>query len=176
MGIEGAALTTSGEYVLTAANAGGTLSIHWSVPSARLSRTSTDPACKENAFNYEGPLWANTGIPIDVWFYNESTASRAGLTVSATESDIKQAATNMTHGINNCGFTEGIFNVQDVFKGNTSKFANISSNATCNSNFPDGQNTVSFAPFDSSHPSTLAVTCIAFFTDANGTKEMVETI
>jgi len=174
MGIGGAALTTNGEYVLTATNAHGTLSIHWSAPPAHPQRASRDPACKENAFNYEGPLWANTGIPTDVWFYNESTASRAGLGVSATTSDIKQAATNMTHGINNCGFAEGGFNVQNVFKGNTGKFANVTSAAKCSSNFPDGQNTVSFGPFDSSHPNTLAVTCIAFKTDSNGTEAMVE--
>jgi len=174
MGIGGVALTTNGEYMLTAANADGILHIHWSAPSAHPGRASPDPACRENAFKYEGPLWANSGTPTDAWFYNESTASRAHLAVSATTSDIKQAATNMTHGINNCGFAEGTFGVRSVFKGNTGKFANLTSSAKCSSKFPDGQNTMSFGPFDSSHPNTLAVTCFAWKTDSNGTEAMVE--
>src|SRR5262249_28799684 len=137
-------------------------------------RASPDPACRENAFKYEGPLWANSGTPTDAWFYNESTAGRAHLAVSATTSDIKQAATNITHGINNCGFAEGTFGVRSVFKGNTGKFANLTSSAKCSSKFPDGQNTMSFGPFDSSHPNTLAVTCFAWKTDSNGTEAMVE--
>lgn len=124
--------------------------------------------------HWEGPYWANTGTPTDPWYYNESTASRAGLGVSATTSDIKQGNANLTGGINNCGFSEHTFNVRGVFEGNTSKYANIISAAACSSNFPDGQNTVSWGTFDSSHSGTLALTCYAYHIDSNRTEAMIE--
>jgi hypothetical protein len=72
----------------------------------------------------------------------------------------------MSTGQNNCGFSEGIFAVNGSYQGTTSLYANIDSSGHCTSNFPDGQNTVSWGPFDSSqynqstHLGTLALTCI----------------
>jgi hypothetical protein len=106
-----------------------------------------------------------------LWYYNESTASRAGLTVSATENDIRADNNNMTTGQNNCGFATNVFPVHGSFQGNTSKFANINSSAQCTSNFPDGQNTVSFGPFDSSAAGTEAVTCVTW---NSGSLAMIE--
>jgi hypothetical protein len=95
------------------------LNIRWSLPAkvTRTVRPAADPACSENAYSLAGPFWANTGIATDAWFYNQGTASRAGLTVAATQSDIRQANTNLTQGINNCGFPQGTFNVQGAFQG-----------------------------------------------------------
>jgi hypothetical protein len=140
----------------------------------RCFRAATDAACGEGAFVTEGPFWANTGKANDSWWYNESTASRAGLTVAATEADVRQANTNLTTGINNCGFAQNAFNVKGTFQGNTSKFANINPAAQCTGNFPDGQNTVSWGTFDTNHPKSLAFTCYHWHTDANGTPVMDE--
>jgi len=176
-GTGGSELTTHGEYDLSAVNVRGWVTIRWSVPAKpahAATPAATDPACSENAYNWEGPFWANTGTPTDAWYYNESTASRAGLTVSATESDIRQANTNLTRGINNCGWSEGAFGVRGAFQGNTSKYANINSASACTSNFPDGQNTVSWGSFDSNHSGALAYTCYNWHTDANGYPVMTE--
>lgn len=177
VGIGDAVLTTNGEYVLTAVNSKGYVTIHWSAPGTHATQTraasaAKDPACNENAFNLEGPSWMNTGTPTDIWYYNESTASRAGLSVSKSESDIRQANTNMTRGINNCNLPGGRFDVQGAFKGNTSKFANVTSQAKCSSRFPDGQNTVSFAPFTMT--GTLAATCFGWKITVSGSREMTE--
>jgi Matrixin len=110
----------------------------------------------------------------DIWYYNESSVSRAGLSGSTTLSDIRQANTNLTQGINNCGFTQGAFEVKGAYSGTTSKFANINSASQCTSNFPDGQDTVSWGPFDTNHSSTLAYTCYHWHTNANGYPAMDE--
>ncbi len=75
----------------------------------------------------------------------------------------------MTNGINNCGFTEYDFAIHGSYQGTTSRYANINSAAQCTSNFPDGQNTVSWGPFNNT--STLALTCIE-----NGSFNGMETI
>lgn len=179
-GTGNAAETTAGEYILSASNYKGYVTINWSIPHASASVrpaimiSATDPACGENAFNLAGPSWMNTGTPTDVWYYNESTASRAGLTVSATEDDIRQAGVNITKGINNCGFAEGVFDVRGSFQGNTSEYANITSTGTCNSKFPNGQNTVSWAAFDSSVSTLLAATCWEWKITVSGSQEMTE--
>jgi hypothetical protein len=176
-GTGSAELTKRGEYELSAANTGGYLRIRWYVPArSRTTAPAADPACNENNYNLEGPFWANEVKPTDVWYYNQSTVSRTNLTVSATLADIRQANTNLTQGINNCGFTQGsgTFDVQGAYSGNTSKFANINSAAQCTSNFPDGQNTVSWGTFDSNHSSTLALTCYEWHTNANGYPVMTE--
>jgi hypothetical protein len=164
-------LTKSGEYQLTAANFNGHLTVNESsvVGSATKSANASaaaDPACSETAYNYErygttGPPY-NWGAQTLDWYYNESTASRAGLTVAATESDIRGANTNMTTGVNDCGYATGQFRSHGAFQGNTSKYANIDSSGNCTSNFPDLQNTVSWGPFSGTALSngTLAVTCV----------------
>ncbi len=175
-GTGGAALTTHGDYELSAFNTGRVLTIRWSLPPVAAHRAirASDPACSENNFNTEGPFWANDVKPTDIWYYNQSTASRAGLGVSATTSDIRQANTNLTTGINNCGYAQNQFDVQGAYQGNTSKYANINSAAQCTGNFPDGQDTVSWGTFDSNHSGTLAYTCYHWHTNANGYPVMDE--
>jgi Matrixin len=128
---------------------------------------SIDAACGEGAWNAEGGIWYSPNAsPTLLWYYNESTASRAGLSGSATLSDIRAGNYNMTNGINNCGYAEGTFAIHGSYQGTTSRYANINSAPGCTSNFPDGQNTVSWGPIDSSHYNqsthvgTLALTCI----------------
>lgn len=141
------ALTTKGSYMLSVANSHGRLVITTSRPGApsRASR-ATDAACGQ--INYKllpgAPRWTRTLV----WYYNESTVSRAGLDGPTTLSDIRAANTNMTMGINNCGFSEVGFRAFGQYAGTTSKFANIDSNGDCTSNFPDEQNTVSWGPLD----------------------------
>lgn len=175
-GTGGSMLTRNGEYDLSVYNSKGTLRIRGSSP-AKVTRTmvpATDAACSEGAFTTEGPIWANTGKANDSWWYNESTASRAGLTVAATEADIRAANTNLTTGANNCGFATNAFNVKGTFQGSTSLFANINPASQCTGNFPDGQNTVSWGTFDSNHTSTLAYTCYHWHTDVSGLMAMDE--
>lgn len=123
------------------------------IPHAARPRTT-------KRYGTAGPSY-NWSATVD-WYYNESTASRAGLTVAATESDIRGANNNMTTGANDCGYPTGQFRSHGAFQGNTSKYANIDSSGNCTSNFPDLQNTVSWAPFTGNALSggTLAVTCI----------------
>jgi hypothetical protein len=173
-------LTTSGEYTLVVSNFQETLNVAVSIPATASTSEAgesvvpdaPDPACNESAFNFEGPLW-NQAVGTDAWKYNESTASRAGLTVATTEQDIRTALFNLTQGVNNCGLVEGGFNATGRFQGGTTLFANIDNTSHCTSKFPDGQNTVSWGPFDSAHASTLAFTCFQWHTN-NGTEEMTE--
>lgn len=64
-----------------------------------------------------------------------------------------------------------MFPVHGGFEGNTSAYANINSSAQCTSKFPDGQNTVSWGPFDSSAAGTEAVTCVTW---NSGSLAMIE--
>jgi hypothetical protein len=165
---------TNGEYELTVNTdkhgnvvAKQSFSTGSSGKTVKPKAASTDAACSENAWNAEGGIWFSpNSTPTLLWFYNESTASRAGLSGSTTLSDIRAGNSNMTGGINNCGFAENTFPVHGAYEGTTSLFANINSGAGCTSNFPDGQNTVSWGPFDSSaynqstHVGFVAFTCI----------------
>lgn len=159
-------LTISGEYELEASVDGfGELTVSQAsatpvAPPDTSVASATDPACSEGAYNLEG---GGVRWPASVtvnWYYNESSVSRSGLSVSATLSDVRQANSNITLGINNCGYAEGVWTSKAQFIGDTSKYANIDSNGKCTSNFPDGQNTVSWGslPYDTS--GTLADTCV----------------
>jgi hypothetical protein len=158
-------LTSHGEYELKAAvSARGVLTVTASSPSrARAVTPHTDAACGEGAFNTEGGFWQSSNAePTELWYYNESTASRAGLSVSATTADIRAGNYNMTTGQNNCGFLTNNFPVHGGFEGNITRYANINSGAKCiPGRFPDRQNTVSWGPFDSTAPAgTQALTCV----------------
>jgi hypothetical protein len=167
-------LTTSGDYVLSAANTKGWLTVNWSAPQHSHLFALMSQACKESRYNLEGPTWETFGgIPTDAWYYKRSSVP-SGQTVVATEAKIRQASKNMTDGLNNCGYATGQFNIKANFKGNTSKSANIDANGNCASSFPDGQNTVSWTAFSKKIANTLAVTCYASSTFPNGTKNMTE--
>ena len=150
-GIANYAMTTHGEYELKAVNEHGMVTVTASYPpklTAAPARRS-DPACSENYFNFGGGFWQSSNAePTELWYYNESTASRAGLSALATLADIRAGNYNMTTGQNNCGFLTNAFPVHGAFEGNTGLFANIDSNGDKTSKFPDGQNTVSFGPYD----------------------------
>lgn len=152
-GIGNITLTTTGEYKLTAYNNNGYLKVTDSYPATTIA-ASSDPACSETAYNLEGPFWGSTYK----WYINESTiTNRTNLNLSSTITNIRQGNTNMTTGVNNCGYS-GEFGAYGAFQGNTSRYANINSSGNCTSKFPDGQNTVSFGSFNSGL-SDLAVTC-----------------
>ncbi len=162
-GVANYTLTTHGEYELKAVNEHGTLTVTASYPPkvAPAPARRRDPACSENYFNFGGGFWQSSNAePTELWFYNESTASRAGLSVSASLADIRAGNYNMTTGQNNCGFLTNAFPVHGGFEGNTSLFANIDSNGDRTAKFPDGQNTVSFGPYDAAQVAkgTLATT------------------
>lgn len=65
----------------------------------------------------------------------------------------------MSLGDNACGKPNSGFNISALYQGDTSLYANINSSGNCTSKFPDGQNTVSWGPFDSTIPNRLAQTC-----------------
>ncbi|MFL6074973.1 MAG: matrixin family metalloprotease [Mycobacteriales bacterium] len=166
---EGAeAATTSGDRVLVVSNTGGHVSATTSfrpvpAPAPADVTPATDPACNELAAAYLGFVWVETLN----WFYNQSTVSRAGLDGPTTRDEIRQANRNITLGINNCGWSETGFGAFGAYQGTTDKFANINSAAECTSKFPDGQNTVSWGPFDSNEADTLALTCFEYDTGGN---------
>ena len=140
-------LTTKGSYTLSVTNSHGGLVIRTSQPGAPSSSpaiAATDAACGQSNYKFIGARWTKTLV----WYYNESTASRAGLSGSVSLSDIRAGNTNMTMGINNCGFSEAGFRAYGQYAGTTSKFANIDSDGECTNNFPDGQNTVSWGPLN----------------------------
>lgn len=162
-GIVGSAFTTSGEYELYASvDAFGNLTVTKTSatppaqPASVEPAAASDPACSESTYNLEsgGVRWPASATVN--WYYNESSVSRSGLSVSASLDDVRQANTNMTRGINNCGFAESVWNSRAQFIGDTSKYANIDSSAHCTSSFPDGQNTVSWGSLPSGY---LAYTC-----------------
>lgn len=167
-GTANVATTTTGEYELSAVNSGGYLTVRQTGPASQAKAmkpavaAASDPACSESAYNLEGPFWYSANAsPTLLWYYNESTVSRAGLSGSTTLGDIRAGNSNITLGINNCGYAEGTFYIHGSYQGTTSRYANIDSNGNCTSNFPDGQNTVSWGPFTGSAYSanTLAETC-----------------
>jgi matrixin len=168
---EGNATTgTNGEYELVAKNVNGFVTVTQSVtpltPAPPGVTPNTDAACSEGAYNYEGSYWYSANAyPTLGWWYNSSTASRAGLSASATLSDIRNGNNNMSTGQNNCGYSTGAFLVQGAYRGDTSLYANVDSTTHCTNNFPNGQNTVSFGTIDSAHfnqsthTGTIGSTC-----------------
>jgi hypothetical protein len=174
---EGAeALTKSGDYVLAVTNRAGHVTAVTSFPTVQaqdplsMARpAATDPACNELGVAYLGFVWNKTLK----WYYNQSSVSRAGLNGPASLSALRQANTNMTNGINNCGWSEAGFGSYiggvplGAYQGTTSKYANIDSSGNCTSKFPDGQNTVSWGPFSSAEGGTLAITCFEYDTGGN---------
>jgi hypothetical protein len=168
------ALYTTGEYVLSATNTKGWLMIKWSVPSHRHLMVPADSACNENYVNLEGATWETlSGTPGPRWYYKENSVP-SYLTESATEADIRQGSQNMVQGLNNCGYSTGIFNVVAPFKGSTTNSANIKPDGTCTDKFPDGQNTVEWIAFDSNHPNLLGSTCWGSSNFPNGTRNIIE--
>lgn len=168
-------LTTTGEYVLSVTITNDVLTINWSVPPRpqEVARRPP-PACRERAYNLEGPTWETFGgTPTDAWHYQKSSVPR-GISKTASLADVRQASINMTHGLNNCGFATGQFMIIASYKGNTSKSANIDHNGHCSSSFPDGQNTVSWISFSRRVSTLLAVTCWTDSTFPNGSKNMTE--
>lgn len=158
------AVTASGDYVLTVTDTGGRVTASTSPRPARPAAVpsgvapAADPACDEYGVAYLGYVWIQTLK----WYYNQSTVSRAGLNGPTTRDEIRQANSNITLGINNCGWPETGFQAYGAYQGTTSLFANIDSSAECTSRFPDGQNTVSWGPFDSGEADTLALTCTEY--------------
>ena len=121
-------VTTSGDYELAVGvSPAGQLTVQQSAATEpatpSLEVPAGDPACSEGAYNLEGDFWVE---PVR-WFYNESSVSRSGLSVSATLADVRGGNFNMTQGINNCGFAQSVWGVSGAFQGNTSLFANIDS-------------------------------------------------
>jgi hypothetical protein len=170
------ATTKSGDYVLVVTNKAGHVTVTTSFPTTKAQPLSssanalaTDPACNELGVAYLGFVWNKTLK----WYYNQSTVSRAGLNGPATLTAIRAANANMTNGVNNCGYPENVFGAYiggvplGAYQGTTSKYANINSSAQCTSNFPDGQNTVSWGPFNSAEADTLALTCFEYDTGGN---------
>jgi hypothetical protein len=163
----GIALTTHGDYALSVTNDNGQVKTSTSLPStqvrlpagaARSSSAALPPQCTELGYSPEGVLW-NTTLN---WYYNESTASRAGLSGATTLSNIRTANSNVTLGANNCGFTPTTgFNAYGAYQGTTTRYANINSAGDETSNFPDGQNTVSWGPFNAGL-GDLAVTAYEY--------------
>lgn len=163
------ATTTSGDYVLAVTNKGGQVTAATSFPTMQAQRlpnaavaADTDPACTELAVAYLGFVWNKT---LD-WYYNTSTISRTDLNAADALAAIRGGNSNITNGVNNCGWSEAGFGSflsgsppLGAYQGSTSLYANIDSAAECTSKFPDGQNTVSWGPFDSSEAGTLGVTC-----------------
>jgi hypothetical protein len=174
------ALTKNGEFELEAINNKGVLTVRERTPqnavgaNGAATPAATDPACSQGAYHTEGGYWQSSAVPTLLWYYNESTASRAGLPASGTLTNIKDGNHNMVTGQNNCGYVTGVFPVRGAFEGNTSKYANINSSGSCTSNFPDGQNTVSFGPFNAAALGTglEALTC---FTYNSSSLAMIET-
>jgi hypothetical protein len=157
------ALTKKGGYMLSVTNSHGRLVITTSRPGAPAPPSrATDAACGQ--INYAllpgAPRWRTTLN----WYYNESTASRAGLDGATTLSDIRAGNTNMTMGINNCGFSQVGFGAFGHYVGTTSRFANIDSNGDCTSNFPDQQSTVSWGTLDN---TGVAFDCSIATTDGS---------
>lgn len=150
-------LSTKGSYTLSVANSHGQLVIKTSLPGASLPRArpvkaaALDAACGQSNYGFIGGRWTSTLV----WYYNDSTVSRAGLSVSATLSDIRAGNSNITLGINNCGYSETGFRAYGSYAGTTSKYANINANGQCLT--PDGQNTVSWGPLNN---SDVAEDCI----------------
>jgi hypothetical protein len=173
----GVATTKSGDYILAVTNKNGHVTATASFPAVQakslppksnLTPAATDPACNELAVGYLGFVWDETLK----WYYNESTASRAGLDGPTTLAAIRAANSNLTTGQNNCGWPSGSGTFGSyiggvalgAYQGTTTLYANINSAAQCTSKFPDGQNTVSWGPFDSAHDGYLAYTCYDFHT------------
>lgn len=170
------ATTVTGDYVLALANQAGRVTSATSFPAGKshdlpraASPDATDPACTETGVAYLNFVWNKTLQ----WYYNQSTVSRAGLNGPTTLTSIRAANTNMTNGVNNCGWPQANFGSYiggvplGAYQGTTSKYANIDSSGDITSNFPDGQNTVSWGPFNNTEEGTLAITAFDYNTGGN---------
>ena len=167
------ALTTHGDYALSVINDNGQVKMSTSLPTTqvrlpakgtrRSASAALPPQCTELGSESEGALW---DITLN-WYYNESTASRAGLDGSTTLTQIRAGNSNVTLGANDCGFTPtGGFGAYGAYQGTTTRYANINSAGEETSNFPDGQNTVSWGPFNAGLDD-LAVTVYEYDDDTH---------
>lgn len=159
------AATISGDYILTVTNQAGIIKASTSFPQSKIassrasaSPAAADPACSEPQVVYEGFVWNKTLN----WYYNQNSVTRAGLSGPATLSAIRGSNTNLTTGVNNCGYTLTRFGAYlsgtpplGAYQGTTVKYANINSSGDCLT--ADGQSTVSWGPV--SDGDTLAYTC-----------------
>ena len=129
----GVATTRTGDYILAVTNEAGRVTTATSLPREKSQRMPfavdpavTDPACNELGVAYLGFVWDKTLK----WYYNQSTVSRAGLNGPTTLTDIRGANTNMTTGVNNCGYPVNNFGSYiggvplGAYQGTTSKYAN----------------------------------------------------
>lgn len=170
--ISNTALGIWSAYQLTATNKNGYLTVRqdrWSPevhPSKRTDDLASDPACSEDYYNYFPAYWYSATANATVgWYYNSATTYRAGLNVATALENIRQANTNMSTGVNNCNLGTGEFLIHGAYRGDTSKYANVDSSINCTTKFPDGQNTVSWGPIDSSqfdqntHEGIIGATC-----------------
>ncbi|WP_019819168.1 matrixin family metalloprotease [Saccharomonospora saliphila] len=111
--------------------------------------------CEQSAyaFNHGG-----RGFPSLRWYYNSGSAARAGLSVAGAREAIVRANRTMTDVRDDCGLPRPDGRARSEYLGDTRASANIDSGAGCTSGFPDGDNTVSWGPFDSGL-NYLALTC-----------------
>jgi hypothetical protein len=167
-------LKTTGAELLTVSNDNGVVTatdeeddtatgLALPLGSEPIATASAQPlACSEGAYNYIHNMdhWVGKLY----WYYNLASQSRSGLSGTGVLGAIRQGNSNMTLDHNDCGRTVQ-FNAHGSYGGTTSRFANINSAAGCTSKFPDGQNAVSWGPFDNDakHINTLAHTCWHYF-------------
>ena len=154
-------LLTTGEDLLSVTNTGNEVSATVADDENLPGAGQTEPtgpdgrplACSEPAYNISSPDAVSPR-----WYYNSSTQSRSGLSGPNPLTQIRDAITNQNTGYNDCGYTSQP-DISSQYEGDTSKYANINANADCTSSFPDGQDTVSWGPFN--NPNILATTCTA---------------
>ncbi|WP_168214150.1 matrixin family metalloprotease [Prauserella flavalba] len=159
MSVTVSALTRTGSIDLTVTNDDGMVSATAEhVGGTQRAAAQADP-CAQSSYVLIGGRWNRTLA----WWYNASTASRAGLPASTTLSALRWANQNMTLGDNDCGLPTNQFSARGAYQGNHTLYANIDSAGQCTSKFPNNYNTISWGPTDS--PEILAITCLAAYVD-----------
>jgi hypothetical protein len=133
-------LTTRGSYMLSATISHGQLVVRSSRPGTPSPVVpAIDAACGQKNYLLAHAAWKKTLV----WYYNENSVP-SGLSGAATLTDIRAGNTNMTQGINNCGYSETGFRSVGSYAGTTGKSANIRTDGECSAS--DGQSTVSWGP------------------------------
>ncbi len=151
------------DYDLSVTNDGGRISASYDehAPAATqpVQPASGDLGCSQTDRAGVGANWLrHSTVP---WYYTKSTVARNTRITDRTSAQVhlQRAAHNVSAAVTNCS-GRPVPGIGNVYKGNTTRYANIDSSGACTSKFPDSQSTVSWGPFKSGS-GTLGIACWA---------------
>ena len=116
----------------------GILTAHGAAAKAASVTHAATPlsACSDGAYSLTGSSWSAR-----VNWYYKASSTPGEITQSDAISALRASMTNLTHADNDCGLPDNV-SANSLYRGTTTKSANIGTGSTCNSS--DGTNVADF--------------------------------